>query len=348
MGTKWRDKIIMDINSFAVIGISHLEYDTEKRERFISKKPETFINDLKEMGIIKGYVSLITCLRIEFYLDFGDNSIDTFIESEKFNKFFQGENIFIKKGYEAVEYLFKVGCGFYSVIKGEDQILAQIKKGYQDSLEKNISSKFLNVIFNKGIELGKKFRTESQISHNALSLEAISLKFIKDEIESIKDKKVLILGIGDLAQSILHLLVKEDVKNITITNRTYHKALEIKNIYEDVSVIGFDKKNQAVANSDIIISATSAPHLVLKRDELENYLDKDKRYVFLDLAVPRDIDERLQELDKVCLFNLDDVWSVYNKNVKNREDILNRFEYMIYEQIENLNKWFRWKNKMES
>ena len=204
------------------------------------------------------------------------------------------------------------------------------------------------VIFNKGIELGKKFRTESQISHNALSLEAISLKFIKDEIESIKDKKVLILGIGDLAQSILHLLVKEDVKNITITNRTYHKALEIKNIYEDVSVIGFDKKNQAAANSDIIISATSAPHLVLKRDELENYLNKDKRYVFLDLAVPRDIDERLQELDKVCLFNLDDVWSVYNKNVKNREDILNRFEYMIYEQIENLNKWFRWKNKMES
>ena len=78
---------------------------------------------------------------------------------------------------------------------------------------------------------------------------------------------------------------------------------------------------------------------------MENYLDKDKRYVFLDLAVPRDIDEKLQELDKVCLFNLDDVWSVYNKNVKNREDILNHFEYMIYEQIENLNKWLDGKIK---
>lgn len=337
----------MNIENFAVIGISHLEYDTEKRENFILKKPEIFIQNLKDKKIIQGYVSLITCLRIEFYLDFGDNLINDFLESKEFREFFQGENIFVKKGYEAIEYFFKVGCGFYSVIKGEDQILAQIKKAYQDSLKKDISSKFLNVIFNKGIELGKKFRTESNISHNALSLEAISLKFIKNEMDNIGDRKILILGIGDLAQSILHLLIKENVKNITITNRTKHKALEIKNIYQNVEVIGFEKKNESVISSDIIISATSAPHLVLKKDELENSLIKSKKYIFLDLAIPRDIDEKLSEISNVSLFNLDDVWNIYYKNVKNREDILKKYEYLIYEQIENLNRWFQWKNKME-
>ena len=337
----------MDINSFAVIGISHLEYDTVKREKFISKKPEKFIKSLKENGSISGYVNLMTCLRIEFYLDLGENNLENLIESKDFKEFFIDEKIFIKKGQEAVEYLYKVGCGFYSIIKGEDQILAQIKKAYQTALDEKITTGFLNVIFNKGIELGKKFRTESQISHNALSLEAISLKFIKDTINILENKKVLILGIGDLAQSILHLLIKENVKNITITNRTEHKALEIKNIYKDVEVIGFDNKNQSVAKSDIIISATSAPHLVLKRNELEGILSKDKKYIFLDLAVPRDIDEKLEEFENISLFNLDDVWEVYNKNVKNREDILVKYEFLIFKQIENLNKWFYWKNKME-
>ena len=335
----------MDIESFVVIGISHLEYDTQKREKFISKKPESFIEGLKNEGIIQGYVSLITCLRIEFYLDFGKNSSNDFLESERFKAFFEDENIFVKKGYEALEYLFKVGCGFYSIIKGEDQILAQIKKAYQESLEKNLTSKYLNVIFNKGIELGKKFRAESLISHNALSLEAISLKFIKDK-DKIMDKKILILGVGDLAQSILHLLIKEGVENITITNRTYHKALEIKNIYNNVEVIGFEDKNKAVVASDIVISATSAPHLVLKKEALEKELYEDKRYIFLDLAVPRDIDEGLAEFSNISLFNLDDVWAVYQKNVKNREDILKKYEYLVYEQIENLNKWFQWKNKI--
>ncbi|MCI6152465.1 glutamyl-tRNA reductase [Fusobacterium perfoetens] len=339
---------MMKLENFIVIGISHLEYDTEKRENFIKKNPEKFIENLKIDGCIEGYISVITCLRVEFYIDLGKNSLKDFLNTTKVKEFFKFEKIFFKSEKEAIKYLFKVSCGFYSIIKGEDQILAQIKKSYLNSLEKDTSSKLLNVVFNKGIELGKKFRTESEISHNALSLEAISLKFIKDSIDILENKKILILGIGDLAQSILHLLIKENTKNITITNRTEHKALEIKNIYKNVNVISFNKKNEAVIESDIIISATSAPHLVLKKEELENKIKTDKKYTFLDLAVPKDIDPQLAKLENIDLFNLDDVWNVYNKNVKNREKILKEYEFLIYEQIEKLEKWFQWKEKMET
>ena len=208
-------------------------------------------------------------------------------------------------------------------------------------MENNTSSKILNIVFNKAIELGKKFRTESKVCHNALSLEAISLKFIKESIGFLSDKKVLILGVGDLAQAILYLLVKENVKNITITNRTHHKALEVQSLF-DVDVISFEHKNTAAVESDVIISATSAPHLVLKSEEIVPYLHNDKKYTFLDLAVPRDIEETIGCHKNVSLFNLDDIWSVYNKNLETRDSLMNSYSYLVDKQMTNLKKWFQY------
>ena len=208
-------------------------------------------------------------------------------------------------------------------------------------MENNTSSKILNIVFNKAIELGKKFRTESKVCHNALSLEAISLKFIKESIGFLSDKKVLILGVGDLAQAILYLLVKENVKNITITNRSHHKALEVQSLF-DVDVISFECKNTAAVESDVIISATSAPHLVLKSEEIVPYLHNDKKYTFLDLAVPRDIEETIGSPKNVSLFNLDDIWNVDNKNLETRDSLMNSYSYLVDKQIINLKKWFQY------
>lgn len=327
----------LKINELVAFGISHKELSTEEREIFIQQKPTEIIHNLFLAGKIKGYVNLSTCLRVEFYLQLNENfTTDNLLEAFEVKK-----GIFIKKGEEASEYLFKVSCGFYSVIKGEDQILAQIKKAHALALEEKTSSKILNAVFNKAIELGKKFRTESKICHNALSLEAISLKFIKDSIGFLNDKKVLILGVGDLAQSILYLLVKEGVKNITITNRTYHKALEIKNIF-DVDIVSFEEKLQAVPESDVVISVTSAPHLVLRTDELTPLLYKNKKYTFLDLAMPRDIESSLGKLENVSLFTLDDVWGVYNEHLATRDSLIENYSFLIDKQMENLKKWFQY------
>ena len=244
----------------------------------------------------------------------------------------------VKTGIEAIEYLFKVSCGFYSVIKGEDQILAQVKSSHSEALENEHSSKFLNIIFNKAIELGKKFRTKSMIAHNALSLEAISLKFIKNKFPNIEDKNIFILGIGELAQDILTLLSKEQLKNIYITNRTYHKAEQIKKQFEMVNIVDYKEKYKEMFEADVIISATSAPHIVVEYDKFVPKMKEDKDYLFIDLAVPRDVDERLANFKNIEIYNLDDIWKIYNEHSMNRDKLLEDYSYLIDEQMEKLIK----------
>lgn len=327
----------MYFKHFIVFGINHKSLDLYQRENFIKNDPTSVVERLFKEKKIVGYVNLSTCLRVEYYLDLNKN-----YSIAEFQKEIGLKEIFIKQGHEAVNYLFRVTCGFESVIKGEDQILSQIKKAQLTSMEKRISSSNINVIFNKAIELGKKFRNKSKICHNALSLEAISLKFIKNRVSNLKDKKILILGVGDLARDIMGLLTKEEYKSLTITNRSYHKALEISNVY-NTDVIGFEDKLAEVAKSDIIISATSAPHAIIKKEEILPLLDEKKEYIFLDLAVPRDVEEELDELKNVNLYNIDDVWGVYYENLENRENLLTKYEYLLGEQMINLKKWFEYK-----
>lgn len=327
----------MYFKNFVVFGISHKSLSLEERENFILKNTSLKIDELFNSGKIKGYVNLSTCLRIEYYLD-----LDKSYSIELLKKELNFEKIFIKQGHEAVNYLFRVTCGFESVIKGEDQILAQIKKSQLIAMETKASSSNINVIFNKAIELGKKFRNKSKISHNALSLEAISLKFMKSRLGTLKDKKILILGVGDLAKDIMGLLKKEEYKSLTITNRSHHKALEVQDIY-NAEVISFENKLEEVGKSNIIISATSAPHTVIKKEDFLNHMDENKKYIFLDLAVPRDIEKGIEDLPNVELYNIDDVWGVYYENLENRENLLHKYEYMLGDQMLNLKKWFEYK-----
>ena len=234
---------------------------------------------------------------------------------------------------------------FYSVIKGEDQILAQVKSAYSEALENEHSSKFLNIIFNKAVELGKKFRTKSMIAHNALSLEAISLKFIKSKFPNIENKNIFIIGIGELAQDILTLLTKEQLKNIYIANRTYHKAEQIKKKFDIVNIIDYKEKYDEMIKADVIISATSAPHIVVEYDKFVPKMREDKDYLFIDLAVPRDVDERLTNFENIEIYNLDDIWEVYHLNSMNRDKLLEDYSYLIDEQMEKLIKTLNYYRK---
>lgn len=329
----------MDFKNFIVIGISHKDFTLEEREEFIKRQPIKLVEKLYAQGMVEGYINLSTCLRVEIYIQLKkDTSLGEFMKN------FEEYGVFYKQGYEAVNYLFRVACGFESVIKGEDQILSQIKKSHSESMEKKCGTNILNVIFNKAIELGKKFRHHSKVAHNALSLEAISLKFIKSQVEELKERKILILGLGELSEAIMKLLIKEGVKDITITNRSYHKSIEIQRNYP-VEVIGFEEKITAAAEHDIIISATSAPHYIIHRGEFEEVMERERKHIFLDLAVPRDIEETLNELSNIRLFNLDDVWSVYYSNVENRENLMKKYEYLLIEQMSNLKKWFRYRGE---
>ena len=319
------------VKNFYILSFSYKNLSLEEREKFVKEGYRHILGEYLEKRVIKGYVAVETCLRIELYLD-----VSREFEIERLKRDFRVEKMKDYEGTEAVHYLLRVICGLDSIIKGEDQILVQLKKAYFEALDKETTSSFLNIIFNQAIETGKRFRAESRINEKNISLDSIAVKFIKTKFESLEDKKVFVIGVGDLSQSILALLHKMNNCHLTMTNRSLKKSIELQKVFPDVQTAEFSEKYNIIKNMDIVISATSAPHLIIEKVKIENILNDGKKRFFLDLAVPRDIEISIGEFENVSLYHLEDIWDEYNKNVEKRDEIVEKYFYIIEEQLKKI------------
>ena len=319
------------VKNFYILSFSYKNLSLEEREKFVKEGYRHILGEYLEKRVIKGYVAVETCLRIELYLD-----VSREFEIERLKRDFRVEKMKDYEGTEAVHYLLRVICGLDSIIKGEDQILVQLKKAYFEALDKETTSSFLNIIFNQAIETGKRFRAESRINEKNISLDSIAVKFIKTKFESLEDKKVFVIGVGDLSQSILALLHKMNNCHLTMTNRSLKKSIELQKVFPDVQTAEFSEKYNIIKNMDIVISATSAPHLIIEKAKIEDILNDGKKRFFLDLAVPRDIEISIGEFENVSLYHLEDIWDEYNKNVEKRDEIVEKYSYIIEEQLKKI------------
>ena len=319
------------VKNFYILSFSYKNLSLEEREKFVKEGYRHILGEYLEKRVIKGYVAVETCLRIELYLDVSGE-----FEIERLKRDFRVEKMKDYEGTEAVHYLLRVICGLDSIIKGEDQILVQLKKAYFEALDKETTSSFLNIIFNQAIETGKRFRAESRINEKNISLDSIAVKFIKTKFESLEDKKVFVIGVGDLSQSILALLHKMNNCHLTMTNRSLKKSVELQKVFPDVQTAEFSEKYNIIKNMDIVISATSAPHLIIEKAKIEDILNDGKKRFFLDLAVPRDIEISIGEFENVSLYHLEDIWDEYNKNVEKRDEIVEKYFYIIEEQLKKI------------
>ena len=319
------------VKNFYILSFSYKNLSLEEREKFVKEGYRHILGEYLEKRVIKGYVAVETCLRIELYLD-----VSREFEIERLKRDFRVEKMKDYEGTEAVHYLLRVICGLDSIIKGEDQILVQLKKAYFEALDKETTSSFLNIIFNQAIETGKRFRAESRINEKNISLDSIAVKFIKTKFESLEDKKVFVIGVGDLSQSILALLHKMNNCHLTMTNRSLKKSIELQKVFPDVQTAEFSEKYNIIKNMDIVISATSAPHLIIEKAKIEDILNDGKKRFFLDLAVPRDIEISIGEFENVSLYQLEDIWNEYNKNVEKRDEIVEKYFYIIEEQLKKI------------
>ena len=319
------------VKNFYIVSFSYKNLSLEEREKFVKEGYKDVLSEYLEKAVIKGYVAVETCLRIELYLD-----VCSEFEVERLKRDFRIEKMKVYKGGETVQYLLRVICGLDSIIKGEDQILVQLKKAYFEAFDNNTTSSFLNIMFNQAIETGKRFRAESRINEKNLSLDSIAVKFIKTKFESLENKKIFVIGVGDLSQSILALLHKMNNCHLTMTNKSLRKSIELQKIYPDVQTAEFSEKYSIIKNMDIVISATSAPHLILETAKIKDILKDGKKRFFLDLAVPRDIETSIGEYEGVSLYHLEDIWDEYNKNVEKRDEIVEKYFYIIEEQLKKI------------
>lgn len=331
--------------NIAVIGVNHNNTPIDIREKvaFSETKKIEGINYILDYGV-KECIILSTCNRSEIYIV--SSNIEQHIMCMKnfYKDFFNVSNIeeylFIKKDKEAVEHIYDVAAGLDSIVLGEDQILGQVKEALQVAMEIGSSKKIFNKLFREAITAAKEIKSSLAISEIPLSTSYIAIKHLKEKLGSLEGKKILIIGAGKISLLALKYFEEEKVGDIYITNRSMHKVNEICNecVNLNMKTLEFKDRYEFINKVDIVFTATSAPHLVIKKYDLP-YIDH--KLFMVDLALPRDVDITLKENNLIDLYNIDDLKRMSDENLKRREELSLKAREIIRNSIDEFYDWMK-------
>lgn len=329
--------------NIGVVGVNHNLAPINVREAvsFTDTKKIEAINILLDRDIDE-IVILSTCNRSEIYIS-GENIQQKVDEVANFYKNYFGvkdieQYLFKKTNLEAIQHLFDVTAGLDSLVVGEDQILGQVKDAHEFCMKLGATKKVFNKLFRDAVTTSKEIKTITKISQQPLSISYIGVKLLKEKMGTLEGKNALIVGLGKMNLLTLNHLEEENVKNIYIANRNIEKTKEIENKFDNIIPIEYSDRHKIIQEKsiDIVISATSSPHLVIKYDDMPKL---DKKIYIMDIALPRDIDTKLKELDYVELYDIDDLKEIHDKNDIKRNELAQKAQEIIKIKIEEFTEW---------
>lgn len=328
----------MNVLNFAMIGISHEEAGEEIRKHvaFMDTQKMEFYELLLKKGILQAVI-LSTCNRSEVYLIYEeDKQLEEAITIyEKMATIALKGYLKIKKGQEALLYLYEVCAGYHSLVLGEDQIEGQLQQAYAFASHMQACKKQMHRIFQNCFKTVKQVKSTYQISANPLSIPYIAIQAIKNEM-SCKNQSVCIIGSGAMAKLMLTYCKQEDVQHIYLCNRHMDKALALKGDAR-IEVIPFEKRYLYAAKSDILISATSSPHEIIR---YEQYPKEAKTKLCVDLAMPPDIDTKIKETGSKLIV-IDDLSSIQDASIAKRRELLKKGHELIEQGVEETLSWLK-------
>ncbi|SUY46908.1 glutamyl-tRNA reductase [Clostridium putrefaciens] len=300
----------------------------EKLSIMVYKEKDALENMMK---VSKEAVIINTCNRTEIYLN-SNNEDEIEIESifnllEWDERYI--EHVFKINGYNSVKHLMEVCSGFHSKILGEDQILGQVKRSYRVSLECNTIRNSLQRLFQTAIACGKRFRSEAKLYKIPVS----SASIVAKEIIKENKKHIMLIGFGEVGKRIYKYINNFEFSKLLIVVREPNK------VYLNdprVKVISYSEKNEFIKDIDIIVSCTSAPHIVIYKDEV-----KDIPITIFDLSIPRDVDPKIEALDYIKLYNIDDISKMDKYNKDKRKTQMEDCRYIIEDHIKEYMNWER-------
>lgn len=328
-------------------GLNHQTAPIEIREKFAFApgEMEQVYNGLKS-DEVEGLVILNTCNRTELYatardIEAGQEHLKSFLISysglsaEEVDRYIYQPNC-----YAAINHLFRVSSGLDSMILGETQVLGQVKDAYQKAQELKASDGVLNSLFQKAIYVGKKVRTDTAIDQHPVSVSYAAVELAKKILGSLEDKTVLVVGAGEIGELTTRYLLQNGVHSVIVSNRSYEKAVEMAGSLNGRAV-RFDSLGEELANADIVISCTAASHYVIREDNCREILlaRQGRRIIFIDIAVPRDVDPALQNINGVYIYDIDDLQGVINSNFGARQRAATMANDIIAEQLVEFNEW---------
>jgi glutamyl-tRNA reductase len=251
-------------------------------------------------------------------------------------------NLYVYTQEKAVEHLFSVTAGLDSMILGETQILGQVKGAYTKGVEAGTVGTVFHSLFRQSVTGAKRVQTETAINQNAASVSYAAVELAKKIFGHLNNRTVLILGAGKMSELTLRHLYDNGVKKVIVVNRTKERADKLAACFGGVSEY-YEKRRDCLAQADIVISSTGAPHFVLDKEEMSSVLRsrRGKPIFLIDIAVPRDIDPKVNDLENVYLYDIDDLQAAVASNLKDREHEAVKARLIIKEEITEFQSWFK-------
>lgn len=334
-------------DTIMVLGVNHKTAPVEVREKLaFPEGPKEPLQKIKAIAGTDECCFLSTCNRVEVifssktqektvrdirrFLFSGSKLSDT--ESERYCYFHQGR--------DAISHLFRVGSGLDSMVVGEPQILGQLKEAYRDAGEVETMGVLLNRLLHKSFSVAKRIRTETNIGGNAVSISYAAVQLAKKIFGDLKNKKVLLVGAGEMAELAAEHLVTQGVSKVIVANRTFERAVTLARRFKG-SAVALDELVEQLQVVDILISSTGSPNLILRKEEIKPLMrQRRNRPLFLiDIAVPRDLDPKLNDLDNIYLYDIDDLRNVVEINKAERDKEAIKSERIVSQETLGFLQW---------
>ncbi len=329
-----------------LIGLNHTTSRVEVRDKAAlgPDRLEETVKTLLSVHDISGVVILSTCNRTEIYI-----SPKAHTPAGELREMFQkmtgilpedAKSTYIYQDDDAVRHLFRVASGLDSQLLGEVQILVQVKDAYHKALDLVSSNNILNKLFTRALECGKYIRSNTGISQGAVSVASAAVQLATRVYGSLEGHKVLLVGAGETARLTAKYLIKSGVSSWRVSNRTTSNAQVVADLIGG-SVVSFPPSPDDIAWADLVITATSSSDMVITAETVSSALRHNRDLkLFLDLAVPRDVDPQVRDLPNIYVYGVDDFKEMVASSLKVREQEAVRAEKLILKQVKEYVNWY--------
>jgi glutamyl-tRNA reductase len=328
-----------------VLGLSHHSAPVALRERFAfaSTRIPAALELLRHERIADEAVILSTCNRVEVYAATALGPARAFSELKAFLTRIHeyrdplADELYALNEPESLQHLFRVACGLDSMVLGETEILGQLKQAYRLALHHGYTGARLNKAFQRAFNVAKHVRTETNIQRGSVSVASVAVELAEKIFSSLADHEVMVIGAGDTSEKTARALLSRGARSIVVTNRSFDRAEALAGELGGRAV-KFDDWAKAFEQIDIVISSTAAPRPILDRARLEPLmkLRRNRPLLLIDIAVPRDFDPEVNFLENVYLYNVDDLQSIANDYLRQRQEEIARCEAIIAEKVKPL------------
>jgi len=326
-------------------GLNHRTAPVEVREKIAFEDqalPQALIDLKRCPGLLEGMI-LSTCNRVEVAVTADEqadveSTVEGFLaESRHVERAWVTPYLYRFDGPDAIRHLFRVASSLDSMVVGEPQILGQLKSAYALAKAHGAVGGYLGQVMDRAFSVAKRVRSETDLGESAVSVSYAAVELAREIFGKLQGKRVLVIGAGKMAESAARHLRRAGVSEILVTNRTRERA---EAMAEDCGgrVIPYEYFEDTVPEVDIVLASSGAPHFILTRDQMRSAMSRRRnRPMFLiDIAVPRNIDPAVNEVDSVFLYDIDDLGKVVDDNLRGRVETAKEAEEIVREEVDRM------------